>query len=67
MVSDFIGIIEFDGQPAHFKALNAFGGLNGFVNTHNSDIIKNNLFEQLEMPFLRVRYDQINNIQEIQY
>lgn len=30
MASDFVGIIEFDGQPAHFKAFDAFGGFNRF-------------------------------------
>lgn len=56
--------IEFDGQPGHFKPLDAFGGIAGFISAHSSDLRKDIYWESCKMPHLRIRYDQYDEIEE---
>lgn len=55
-----IGIIEVDGKQ-HFKAVDWFGGINGFKKTQERDTLKTAYCETNNIPLLRVRYDQMQD------
>jgi very-short-patch-repair endonuclease len=57
-------LIEYDGQQ-HFKPIKFFGGENNFKIGQNNDKIKNNFAKDNNIDLLRIKYDQINNIEQI--
>ena len=56
--------IEFDGEQ-HYKIIEWFGGLEGFVNTKIRDTIKNIYCQQNNIKLIRIPYSEINNIENI--
>lgn len=55
--------IEFDGEQ-HFKFVNIFyRTFENFLKRHYSDTVKNDFAESNNIPLLRIRYDQIENIE----
>lgn len=63
--NDFMGVIEFDGKPGHFAPIECFGGKKVFLEHHNSDLEKDYFLEEERVPLLRIRYDQIDIIEEL--
>ena len=57
-------LIEFDGKQ-HFNSIKYFGGEEGFKKTKANDEIKNCFAKENNINLLRIRYDEINNIEEI--
>lgn len=55
------GAIEFDGEQ-HFKPVEWFGGVEGYQNTIKRDERKNNYCKQHNIPLLRIKFDEIDNI-----
>lgn len=55
------GAIEFDGMQ-HFKSVKWFGGEQGFINTQNRDKRKNEYCRLHNISLLRIRYDEIDDI-----
>ena len=55
------GAIEFDGEQ-HFRPVSWFGGNQGFINTQNRDKRKNKYCKTNNIPLLRIRYDEIEQI-----
>lgn len=55
--------IEFDGQE-HFKPVEVFGGIRGFISSHDGDLRKDQHWEEEKCPHLRIRYDQYDEIEE---
>lgn len=58
------GFIEFDGQQ-HFNSIEWFGGNDGMIATHERDLRKNEYCKENNIPFVRIRFDQINEIEHI--
>lgn len=54
--------IEYDGIQ-HFKAIDYFGGEDGFLKYQARDNIKNNFCKTNNISLLRIRYDQ--SVQDI--
>ena len=57
-------LIEFDGKQ-HFNSIKYFGGEEGFKKTKANDEIKNCFAKENNINLLRIRYDEINHIEEI--
>lgn len=55
--------IEFDGQE-HFKPVEVFGGISGFISSHEGDLRKDQHWEEKKCPHLRIRYNQYDEIEE---
>lgn len=55
--------IEFDGQ-GHFMPVDFFGGIGGFISAHSGDLRKDDYWESYQIPHLRIRYDQYEEIEE---
>lgn len=55
------GAIEFDGEQ-HFHPVTWFGGKQGLKNTENRDKRKNEYCKIHNIPLLRIRYDEIEQI-----
>lgn len=58
------GFIEFDGQQ-HFYSIDWFGRNDGLIATHERDLRKNEYCKENNIPFVRIRFDQINEIENI--
>lgn len=56
--------IEFDGKQ-HFEPIDYFGGVPTFERLRENDRIKNEYCEENFIDILRIRYDQIDNINDI--
>lgn len=56
--------IEFDGRQ-HFEPIEHFGGLEAYNNLKINDSIKNDYCEENYINLLRIRYDQIDNIETL--
>ena len=54
-------LIEFDGKQ-HFTVVEKWGDLEGYIYRRQKDIIKNSFANENQIPLLRIRYDQINDI-----
>ncbi len=61
---DYNLLIEYDGKQ-HFESINYFGGDDAFIKRKNNDEIKNKFCIDNNIPLLRIKYDEINNINEI--
>lgn len=59
-------IIEFDGKQ-HFEPMVFFGGVENFEKLKLNDSIKNDYCEDNYINIIRIKYNQINNIEEILY
>jgi very-short-patch-repair endonuclease len=57
-------LIEYDGEQ-HFYPINHFGGLNRLKKQIINDKIKNNFAESNNYSLLRIKFDQINEIDKI--
>ena len=62
--NSFLGLIEFDGIQ-HFESIDFFGGDLKFLDTLKKDFIKTEYSESKNFPFLRIKYNQLNNIENI--
>ena len=58
------GAIEFDGRQ-HFQSIDYFGGRNGLKSNLERDKKKNDYCKKEGIPLLRIRYDQIDEIEKI--
>lgn len=56
--------IEYDGIQ-HFKPINIFGGLNGFILTKNNDEIKTSYCKENNIKLIRISYNDIKIIKNI--
>lgn len=56
--------IEFDGEQ-HFQPLDFFGGIEAFEKLKQNDKIKNDYCEDNYINLIRIKYDEINIIEEI--
>ena len=56
--------IEFDGGQ-HYKIIDWFGGLDGFIDTKIRDTIKNIYCQQNNIKLIRIPYWNFDNIEEI--
>jgi hypothetical protein len=54
--------IEYDGRQ-HFEPAECFGGEEGFIETQQNDLIKNNYCKKNNITLLRIRYDE--NIKDV--
>lgn len=61
--ADFVGFIEFDGKQ-HFEENKMCGGKFGLLKIHENDIWKNS-FCQNRLPLLRIKYNQVDDIEMI--
>ena len=59
-----IGLIEYDGRQ-HFKAIKYFGGKENFNLTKLRDSIKTKYCEENNIPLLRIKYTQFDDIELI--
>lgn len=57
-------LIEFDGEQ-HFRPVEHFGGLKSYEQLKINDKIKNDYCEDNYINLIRIRYDQIDRIEEI--
>lgn len=57
-------LIEFDGEQ-HFQPVEHFGGLKSYEQLKINDKIKNDYCEENYINLIRIRYDQIDKIEEI--
>ena len=57
-------LIEFDGEQ-HFQPVEHFGGLKTYEQLKINDKIKNDYCEENYINLIRIRYDQIDKIEEI--
>jgi len=57
-------IIEFDGKQ-HYEPMEFFGGVESYERLKENDKIKNNYCEENYINLIRIRYDQIEDIQNI--
>lgn len=53
--------IEFDGVQ-HFKPVDRFGGVDEYLDRIQNDVIKNRFCYENKYPLLRIKYNEINNI-----
>ena len=58
------GLIEFDGLQ-HFKSIDFFGGEESLIDNIKRDKKKNVYCKENNIPLLRIRYDQIDDIEAI--
>ena len=59
------GVVEFDGEQ-HFNFVEYFFKvIEEFLKRSDADFVKNSLWEYLEIPMLRIRYDQVDLIDEM--
>lgn len=58
--------IEFDGMQ-HFQPVERFGGVSSYERTKKHDKIKNDYCEDNYINIIRIRYDQIDDIERILY
>jgi predicted Zn-ribbon and HTH transcriptional regulator len=58
------GLIEFDGKQ-HFKAINHYGGYEQLLKNINHDVKKTYYCKENQIPLLRIKYTQLENIDEI--
>ena len=58
--------IEFDGKQ-HFQPMKFFGGLSAYNQLKINDKIKSDYCEENYIDLIRIRYDQIDNINDILY
>ncbi|MGN1372239.1 MAG: hypothetical protein ACI4XM_08205 [Candidatus Coprovivens sp.] len=56
--------IEFDGEQ-HYKIVEYWGGLDGFVSRVIRDTIKNEYCKNNNIKLIRIRYEEIDSIEEI--
>ena len=63
-VKDLNLLIEYDGEQ-HFKPVNYFGGIEGLKKQQKRDHIKNQYCKEKNIHLLRIRYDQVKNIDTI--
>ena len=64
-VNNIRGVIEFDGKQ-HQNFVEFFcRTMNVFYERVSYDCVKQTLWEYLEIPMLRIRYDQVNMIDEM--
>lgn len=56
--------IEFDGIQ-HFKEISRFGGYQKFLDTKKRDDIKNKYCKSKNIILIRIRYDEILDINDI--
>jgi very-short-patch-repair endonuclease len=57
-------VIEFDGIQ-HYQPISYFGGIDAYEKLRKNDMIKNQYCEENYINLIRIRYDQINQINEI--
>ncbi|MBQ3420642.1 MAG: hypothetical protein IJH34_03025 [Romboutsia sp.] len=63
-VPDYNLCIEFDGEQ-HYKIIDHFGGLEGFVNTKIRDTIKNEYCKNNNITLVRIPYNKIDEVDNI--
>ena len=56
--------IEYDGEQ-HFKAVEQFGGEQGYKERQQADRDKTDYARKQKIPLLRIRYDQISDIPDL--
>ena len=56
--------IEFDGEQ-HFRIIDHFGGLDGFINTKIRDTIKNEYCKNKNINLIRIPYNHLDKIDDI--
>lgn len=61
---DIICLIEFDGLQ-HFEPIPYYGGIEGLDARKKNDRIKNWYAYQNQIPLIRIRYDEIECVEEI--
>ena len=57
-------LIEYDGEQ-HFKSVKYWGGDNEYIKRQNNDNIKNNFANANNIELIRIKYNEINNINQI--
>jgi very-short-patch-repair endonuclease len=57
-------LIEFDGQQ-HFNIINYWGGIDRFKKQEMINEIKNKFAKKNKINLLRIKYNEINNIENI--
>jgi uncharacterized C2H2 Zn-finger protein len=63
-ISKYNLLIEFDGQQ-HFNIINYWGGIDKFKKQQKTDEIKNNFAKNNNIGLLRIKYNEINNINQL--
>jgi len=63
-VDETLCLIEFDGEQ-HFKSIDYFGGDEHLKYVQTHDEIKNEYCQKNNIPLLRIKYDEINKIDEL--
>ena len=58
-------LIEFDGQQHYKDCGRRYGGQQGFELIQKRDKIKNDFCKENDIPLLRIRFDEFNQIEEI--
>lgn len=61
---DYNCCIEFDGEQ-HYRIVEYWGGLDGFVSRVIRDTVKNEYCKDNNIKLIRIRYDQIDSIEQI--
>ena len=59
------GVIEFDGEQHQTFIEHFFKTIEMFLMRSTADFVKNNLWEYLNIPMLRIRHDQIDMIDDM--
>ena len=59
------GVIEFDGEQHQNFVEHFFKTIEMFLMRSTADFVKNNLWEYLNIPMLRIRHDQIDMIDDM--
>lgn len=57
-------LIEFDGKQ-HYEQISYFGGIDAFTNRQKNDNIKTKFAEDNDIALIRIKFDEINNIENI--
>lgn len=57
-------LIEFDGEQ-HFKIINYWGGIDKLKKQQKNDMIKNCFAKKMDIKLLRIKFDEVNNINNI--
>jgi len=57
-------LIEFDGEQ-HFKNIKYWGGIDKLKIQQKNDLIKNSFAKKMNINLLRIKFDEINNINNI--
>jgi len=67
--NNVIGIIEYDGlqhfQPVRFNGMTTEKSLDSFKTGQKHDKMKNDFCKSNNIPLLRIKYTEINNIKEL--